>query len=266
MSNPESQSGRCRKFSIVTVCLNDLEGLMVTGEGVGKQTHPDLEWLVIDGGSTDGTVDWLQSQNDVLWISESDSGLYDAMNKGVMRASGDYVIFMNAGDALASPEVLSDVSKLIEGSDIVVDFVYGDSIDVLDPSREFYRPARSHDLIWLGMFTQHQAMIFRRERISEMRYNVRYALSSDYAFVAEYLSPVRGEPLVFRVSWPICRFALGGLATQARLAALKEDYAIRQEVLGLSWAVASGLLIVHWIHFVTKTYLPWLFRRLRYTH
>ena len=266
MSNPASQSGRSQSLSIVTVCLNDLEGLMVTGEGVGKQTHPDLEWLVIDGGSTDGTVDWLQSQRDVVWISEPDRSLYDAMNKGIMRASGDYVIFMNAGDAFAGPHVLSDVSGVIASSDVPVDFLYGDSIDVLDADREFYRPARSHKLLWLGMFTQHQAMIFRRERISELRYNLNYALSGDYAFMAEYLSPERGEPVVSRVHWPICRFALGGLATRGRVGALREDHAIRREVLGLSRAAASGLFVAHWIHYLAKTYLPWLFRRFRYRH
>ena len=264
MSTSAPQSGRSQSLSIVTVCLNDLEGLMVTSKGVGIQTHPDVEWLVIDGGSTDGTVDWLESQVDVVWVSEPDRNLYDAMNKGIMRAKGDYVIFMNAGDALAGPEVLRDVLGIIEDSAVPVDFVYGDSTDVLDGDREFYRPARSHSLLWLGMFTQHQAMIFRRERIGELRYNLSYALSDDYAFVADYLSPARGEPLICRVHWPICRFALGGLATRGRVAALREDYEIRREVLGLPRATVSALFVVHWFHYLAKTFLPWLFRRFRY--
>jgi len=105
-------------FSIITVCLNDLTGLRKTAASVKKQNFQDYEWIVIDGESSDGTVEFLhkEKQADHL-ISEKDSGIYDAMNKGIRCASGVYLLFLNAGDHLADAFVLKNVAEFVKNSD-----------------------------------------------------------------------------------------------------------------------------------------------------
>ena len=88
------------KLSIITVNLNNLEGLKKTYESVVCQTFTDYEWLVIDGGSTDGSREFIEEHQDkfAYWCSEPDKGIYNAMNKGIVRAKGEYLNFMNSGD------------------------------------------------------------------------------------------------------------------------------------------------------------------------
>lgn len=95
--NPDSL-----KISVVTVCYNAVDTLEETMLSVLNQTYPNIEYIVIDGGSTDGTVDIIKKYADRLayWISEPDKGIYDAMNKGIAAATGDYIINMNVGDKL----------------------------------------------------------------------------------------------------------------------------------------------------------------------
>ena len=99
------------KISIITINLNNVSGLENTLSSVRAQTFRDFEQIVVDGGSSDGSVDVIRANSDWIaqWISEPDSGIYNAMNKGVRMASGDYLLFLNSGDCLASPKVLENV-------------------------------------------------------------------------------------------------------------------------------------------------------------
>ena len=97
------------KLSIITVNLNNLEGLKKTYESVVCQTFTDYEWLVIDGGSTDGSREFIEQHQDkfAYWCSEPDKGIYNAMNKGIVKAKGEYLNFMNSGDCFASSFVVA---------------------------------------------------------------------------------------------------------------------------------------------------------------
>ncbi|MCM1034549.1 MAG: glycosyltransferase [Paludibacter sp.] len=118
-------------LSIITITYNNLSGLQRTSASVKQQSWCDYEWLVIDGGSTDGTVGWLQQQTSAAetfrWLSEPDNGVYDAQNKGIRLAKGDYCFFLNAGDVLCDGNVLQHIFALpaeadvIYGNEIVVD-------------------------------------------------------------------------------------------------------------------------------------------------
>ncbi|MDE6561731.1 MAG: glycosyltransferase [Muribaculaceae bacterium] len=101
------------KISVVTVCFNASDLIEQTIESVTGQTYPDMEYIVIDGASTDGTTDIIHRHADRIsyWISEPDKGIYDAMNKGIEAATGEYVIFMNAGDRFANPHVLESAAS-----------------------------------------------------------------------------------------------------------------------------------------------------------
>src|SRR5690606_1825584 len=97
---------------LITVTKDNLFGLQVTAQSIQAQSEKDYEWIVIDGASTDGTQDYLQSAP-AAWISETDRGIYDAMNKGIERATGRYVLFLNAGDMLSDPDILSTLARII---------------------------------------------------------------------------------------------------------------------------------------------------------
>lgn len=114
------------KITVVTVCYNVALTIESTIQSVINQTYKNIEYIIIDGGSKDGTVDVIKKYSDCItyWISEPDRGIYDAMNKGLNRATGDYINFMNAGDIFTSANVVEDVVKRISQKD---DVIYGDS-------------------------------------------------------------------------------------------------------------------------------------------
>lgn len=112
------------KLSIITINLNNAAGLEKTAESIVCQTFTDFEWIVIDGGSTDGSVDVIRRYADRIayWVSEKDSGIYNAMNKGVKVVNGEYVQFLNSGDWLASATILNEIFLNNNSEDVI----YGD--------------------------------------------------------------------------------------------------------------------------------------------
>lgn len=109
------------KISVITINYNNKKGLAKTITSTINQTSKDLEFIVIDGASTDGSVEIIREYADKIdyWVSESDKGIYNAMNKGIDRAQGEYCIFMNSGDVFYSEHVIEDFTRLSKGSDIV---------------------------------------------------------------------------------------------------------------------------------------------------
>ena len=101
------------KYSIITVNYNNRDGLRATIESVVNQTYRDYEFIVIDGGSTDGSTDVLKEFDDKItyWVSEPDKGIYNGMNKGIAKATGDYLNFMNSGDCFYNEKVLELLNK-----------------------------------------------------------------------------------------------------------------------------------------------------------
>jgi glycosyltransferase involved in cell wall biosynthesis len=115
-------------FSVITVCFNARQTLPATRDSLAAQGFSDYEWIVVDGASTDGTVELVQTYGKQVtrFVSEKDAGIYDAMNKGVGLARGKWVYFLNADDRLADATVLGDVSKACSDSNF--DLCYGDAI------------------------------------------------------------------------------------------------------------------------------------------
>jgi glycosyltransferase involved in cell wall biosynthesis len=109
-------------LSIITINLNNSIGLQQTIDSILMQTYQDFEWIVIDGGSTDGSKELLQKNQDRInyWISEPDKGIYDGMNKGIVQAHGDYLLFLNSGDCFANETVLEFFSTRHDDSDLIV--------------------------------------------------------------------------------------------------------------------------------------------------
>ena len=127
------------KVSIITVCFNAKEMLMTTLEDIRKQKYDNLEYIVIDGKSSDGTLDLVNNDQDIISkiVSEPDKGIYDAMNKGINIATGEWVIFMNAGDTFANENILTRVFKEDDDADVI----YGDVIKYNSDGRRTIKKA-----------------------------------------------------------------------------------------------------------------------------
>jgi glycosyltransferase involved in cell wall biosynthesis len=131
MTCPPANIGAVPRFSVITVCFNALTVLPNTLASLRGQTCRDYEWVVIDGASTDGSAEWLSNQMPGVFVTEPDNGIYDAMNKAVAHANGEWLFFLNAGDQLADPHVLSDILSIIDDSAKAGDapsIVYGDVV------------------------------------------------------------------------------------------------------------------------------------------
>ncbi len=172
------------KFSIITINYNNCKGLHRTLDSIIGQTCKDFEWIVIDGGSTDGSKELIEQHQDAVtyWCSEPDKGIYNAMNKGVSKASGDYCLFLNSGDNLCDVNVMG---KLIETSftaDIVGCDIY---IDKISPLR-ITRALDSVNAFWIYENTfYHQATWIRREVLIKCPYRENFERISDWTFFFE---------------------------------------------------------------------------------
>ena len=170
-------------FSIITVTWNAASVIGPTLSSVERQTSSDYELLVIDGASTDDTLAIVGKASiaSLRVFSEPDKGLYDAMNKGIARARGRYIMFLNAGDTFADDTVLARLASLVGGNPGVI---YGQT-QLVDHQgnvvgqRHLIAPKRLSAASFLnGMVVCHQAFVARRDLVPE--YDLRYRLSADY--------------------------------------------------------------------------------------
>ena len=251
-------------ISVITITLNECGRLKRTWQSLVNQTCSSFRWIVVDGASTDGTVDWLNSLQDlrVEWTSEQDGGIYNAMNKGLERISGfgSWCVFLNSGDSLADEAVLSDFLEALAACEERPRFVYGNAVEVFPDGQRFLRPAK--DISWLGrgMISHHQAMLFYLEAGHEQRYREEYTLSSDYAFVYDFVSGLPASEIL-RLDRPICEFSMDGVSQRGRISALSEDLHIRRHLMGMPLPRASFLYLLHRVHHPLKNVFGTFFRR-----
>jgi glycosyltransferase involved in cell wall biosynthesis len=171
------------KISIITVNYNDKIGLKKTIESVVKQTFVDYEFIIIDGGSTDGSREIIEEYADRIsyWVSEPDKGIYNAMNKGIRSATGYFVLFLNSGDIFYDNKVLSEIDSLI-GIDF--DIYYGDIIVKKQNSQRLkkYPDELSFSYFYTNALC-HQSCFIKRELFYEhFFYNEDYKIYSDGEF------------------------------------------------------------------------------------
>lgn len=165
-------------ISIITINFNNASGLKCTIESVIHQTSSDYEYIVIDGGSTDGSVDVIKQYESKIhyWVSEPDNGIYNAMNKGVCKANGDYCIFMNSGDCFADDRVLEDVLKIGLKTDVVTGGV------VFGPDNAFYGPKSVTLKHFFTKSLAHQASFIKTTVLREIPYDESLKIVSDWKF------------------------------------------------------------------------------------
>lgn len=167
-----------QKVSVITVVYNGALELQATIDSVVAQDYPDIEYVVIDGGSSDGTMDLVKTNRHVIdkWISERDKGIYDAMNKGVALACGEFVIFMNAGDRFYSPNAISQCMAGVDAEDVV----YGDHWVLGSRRNDGRHIAKSIEQLKYGMVCSHQSMFFRRTLLLAQPFSLSYGTAGDY--------------------------------------------------------------------------------------
>ena len=209
-------------FSIISVTRNNRAGLLKTMQSLDLQECDDFEWIIIDGNSTDGSQNDLEGY-EALVVSEDDKGIYDAMNKGIENAQGEYILFLNAGDALAQTQTLQKIKDAVWLSK--PDFIYGDAWELSD-GRTRYKTARSHTKISRGMFTHHQSMLYKRALIGDQRYDLSYKISADYDFTVRFLN--KAQTCLY-LPIPLCVFEGGGLSQTNVTRGRKEQFRIRRE-------------------------------------
>lgn len=209
-------------FSIITITRNNLGGLKKTGQSLNEQTNRDFEWVIVDGKSDDGTRDYLTTVKAKI-ISEPDKGIYDAMNKGINTSSGDYLIFMNAGDYFFNSDTLNTVAD--KTSQDHPEFIYGDAME-LSNGEQRYKKSRPASKINQGMFTHHQAMIYNKTILENKKYDLSYDIAADYDLT---LSVLRDNPETLYIPLPLCIFEGKGVSQQRVLQGRKEQFIIRRK-------------------------------------
>ena len=166
------------RITVVTACYNPGEDLLPTLESILAQTYADLEVIVVDGASSDGTLERLADITDprLRYVSSPDRGVYDAMNKGVALATGEYVNFMNAGDRFAGPDV---IERLFGDESVLADYVYGD-VTALYGKRRMHHPAKPLGSLPRNKNFNHQALFARRAWLVRHPFDLRYRIVADY--------------------------------------------------------------------------------------
>lgn len=269
------------KLSIITINYNNLEGLKKTVESVLAQTWRDFEWIIVDGGSTDGSREYIESlaqslsegtaidrvqwnverfslpgftaddlknpevalssnclssianrpssidnrSQHLLWCSEPDNGVYDAMNKGIKKAVGEYLNFLNSGDSYVDAGVLQKLFRKERTADII----YGSCIYVkngVESLKEYPPYVNLHYLLHSGL--NHQATFIRRTILSDVLYDTSYKIAADYKFWLQ--SALSGRKFE-RYSSPIARYDDSGISSSDPDKTLQEISQIRKVML-----------------------------------
>lgn len=207
------------KITLITVCLNSAATICDTLESVRAQDHPDIEYLVIDGASTDGTLEIVRGYGDVVTrlLSEPDRGMYDSMNKGLRLATGEVVGFVHSDDMLASPSVIGEIARAFADSQI--ECVFGD-IDMVDPAdttrvvRHWrsgpHRPGR----LSRGWYPPHVSLYIRKSVLDEVGpFDERYRIAADMDHMVR-LFEVRGVRSMY-LPQVLVRMRAGGASNRS---------------------------------------------------
>lgn len=217
------------KFSIITVTYNAGKVLEDTIQSVITQTYKNVEYIIVDGKSTDSTMDIVNRYREHIHtiVSEPDKGLYDAMNKGIDLATGDYLCFLNAGDELHEDDTLQLIVHSLNGEKELPDVIYGETA-IVDEEGHFLRMRRlstPEHLTWKsfqhGMLVCHQAFMPRRDLA--VKYNLKYRFSADFDWCIRIM---KRSHVLHNTHLTIIDYLNEGMTTRNHKASLKERFHI----------------------------------------
>lgn len=220
------------KLSVITIVYNNVRDIERTMLSVLNQTYPNIEYIIIDGASTDGTKDVIYNYKSRLaqFISEPDKGIYDAMNKGLSMATGDYVLFMNSGDEIYAPETVTEVFDSAASADIY----YGET-EMFNEQWESMgqrRHCAPENFSWksfkYGMSISHQAIYVKRSIAGP--FDLQYKYSSDIDWI---IRAAKNASSMVNTHMYVAKYLVGGVSKKKHLASLKERFAIFTKYYGL---------------------------------
>ena len=235
------------KISVVTVCYNAAETVGHTLRSVHEQTYQNIEHIIVDGGSKDSTLSVVAAEaiaNHKL-VSETDKGIYDAMNKGIALCTGDIIGFINADDFYPSPDVLSKVTKVFEKND--TDCCYGDLFyvqqnDVSRVTRYWKSCAFKPNLFEKGWCPPHPTFFVRRSVYDRLgRFNLNYKIAADVELMSRFL--VAGGISSFYIPEVLVHMRMGGTTNRSLSNIIRQNLEIRRALL------ENGLRF-SWIQFI----------------
>ncbi|RZL62144.1 MAG: glycosyltransferase [Pedobacter sp.] len=239
-------------LSVITVVYNDQQNIERTILSVINQTYKNIEYIIIDGVSTDGTLEILHKYKNSIsqLISEPDKGIYDAMNKGLSLATGDYVLFMNSGDEIYSTRTVEDVYASADDADIY----YGETemIDSQLKSLGRRRHKAPLNFTWksfkYGMSISHQAIYVKRSLTVPYNHS-KYQLSADIDWI---LNIAKRSSRIVNVKQYVAKYLVGGMSKKKHKQSLIERYQIFKEYYGFlpnlfNHLVITANLCFYWI-------------------
>lgn len=238
------------KFTIVTCTFNAEHELQRTLDSVFRQSYADVEHLILDGLSRDRSVEMAQTYkqrsdeartgHEVVVCSERDSGLYDAMNKGIARATGDYIVFLNAGDTFPSEATLEHIAHSIGDGEALPGVIYGDT-DIVNDEGRFLRHRRLQPpakLTWRsfrnGMLVCHQAFYALTTLAKDNPYNLNYRFSADVDWCIRVMKEAERRHLMLKnVDEVVVNYLDGGMTEKNHRASLRERFSVMRRHYGL---------------------------------
>ena len=225
------------KLSIITINFNNLEGLKRTYESVVTQTCQDFEWIVIDGGSIDGSREFIDAHQEkfAFWCSEPDKGVYNAMNKGISKAKGEYLNFMNSGDCFYDDSTIMNVLS----QPMTADLIYGDWVRVFH-DHEVFKKAPEKDFHLTVFFENvcHQAMFIKTDVLRSKGYDEEMRVYADWKRWMEM--SLDGQSFQY-IPFTICSFEAGTGLSEHGIS--NEEYELL--VKGLPDAIGNGFRCRH---------------------
>ncbi|RLD75618.1 MAG: glycosyltransferase [Bacteroidetes bacterium] len=230
-------------ISIITVVYNSVGFIEKTIQSIINQSYPNIEYIVIDGGSNDGTIEILRKYNEYIyyWLSEKDTGLYDAMNKGMKNSLGDYLWFINSGDL---PFDLSILDNVFRGKQSFADVYYGET-ELIDPNGKTIGMRRhkvpkmlNWKILVKGMKVSHQSIIVKKDKA--ITYNLEYKLSADFDWMIKVLKKAKS---IENTGLILSKFMEGGLTKKNLIPGLKERFKIMVENYGYFLTISSHFIL-----------------------
>lgn len=223
------------KITIITVVYNRKVTIEQTIWSVLYQTYKDIEYIIIDGGSNDGTVDIIKKYSDKInyWISEKDSGIYNAMNKGILKATGDYIEFLNSDDALVDEYVIENIVKKIKEKNLPD--IFSSSIWLVDEKKKKQWLLKTSNIECLrkGKPIPHPGVFMKVDVLKKYMFNEKYTIVSDFELLLKCV--LDNKTFCFE-NYPTVFFSNEGISSKYEEKRIKEHYNVLREYLGINIA------------------------------
>lgn len=230
------------KLSIITIVYNNVRDIERTIKSIVNQTYKNIEYIIIDGKSTDGTLAVIEQYKTQIAkiVSEPDKGIYDAMNKGLKMATGDYILFMNSGDEIYDEHTVEDIFETSPGADIYYGEteMYNDNWESLGRRRHEAPEEFNWTSFKYGMNVSHQAIYIRRSII--VPYDLTYKYSSDIDWI---IKAAKKASSIVNVNRYVAKYLVGGMSKKKHRESLKERFKIFSKYYGVLPNMLNHIII-----------------------